>query len=557
MVAEPTDWPSTERPRRAGVSSFGFGGTNAHVVLEQGPDPDPVVGGTASPAVTTLVVSGKTAERVASTAGVLADWMDGDGAEVGLADVAHTLNHHRARHGKFATVCARDRAQAVAGLRALAAGQPAPGVVGPHEGSCAAGHGVCVFRVRVRSGRGWAGSCWPMSRRSPRRWPSWSRCLLSRWGFRCGRCWPAVSRWRGSTRIQPVLVGVQLALTELWRSYGVHPDAVIGHSMGEVSAAVVAGALSAGRGVAGDRHPVAADGAAGRAGRDGAAGAGRRGRRGVDRRLPRGERGGVCLAAPDGDRRAARAGRCGDRGGGRPGPVGAAHRGGRGLASPDHRSDPARVACGAGRFDARERRRFRSSSPPCDRHRWAAHRFDAEYWVANLRNPVRFSQAVAAAGAEHGTFVEVSPHPLLTHAISDTLGGVHHHSIGTLQRDTHDTLTFHTNLNTTHTVHPPDTEHPPEPHPLLPTTPWHHSQHWISGTSAAPVAAHPLLGIGVTDPTNGTRVWESTLGPDFLWLGDHCVDDACVLPGAAYAELALAAVTEAFGTDSDKPWMIA
>ena len=75
----------------------------------------------------------------------------------------------------------------------------------------------------------------------------------------------------------------------------------------------------------------------------------------------------------------------------------------------------------------------------------------------------------------HATFVEVSPHPLLTYAISDTLAGTHHHSIGTLQRDTDDTLTFHTNLNATHTVRPPDTEHPPEPHPVLPTTPWHHS----------------------------------------------------------------------------------
>ena len=155
VVAEPTDWLSTGRPRRAGVSSFGFGGTNAHVVLEQAPDP-------ASPwrrwmrtgaAVTTLVVSGKTAERVASTAGVLADWMDGDGAGVALAEVAHTLNHHRARHGKFATVAARDRGQAVAGLRALAAGQPAPGVVGPHEGVCRSG------TVFVYSGQGsqWAG----------------------------------------------------------------------------------------------------------------------------------------------------------------------------------------------------------------------------------------------------------------------------------------------------------------------------------------------------------------------------------------------------------------
>ena len=49
-------------------------------------------------------MSGKTAERVASMAGVLADWMEGEGAEVGLADIAHTLNHHRARHAKFATV---------------------------------------------------------------------------------------------------------------------------------------------------------------------------------------------------------------------------------------------------------------------------------------------------------------------------------------------------------------------------------------------------------------------------------------------------------------------
>ena len=52
------------------------------------------------PAVSTLVVSGKTPERIASTAGVLADWMDGDGAEVALAEVAHTLNHHRARHAQ-------------------------------------------------------------------------------------------------------------------------------------------------------------------------------------------------------------------------------------------------------------------------------------------------------------------------------------------------------------------------------------------------------------------------------------------------------------------------
>ena len=185
--------------------------------------------------------------------------------------------------------------------------------------------------------------------------------------------------------------------------------------------------------------------------------------------------------------------------------------------------------------------------------------FGADYWAANLRRPVRFEQAIAAAGVEHGIFIEISPHPLLTHAITDTLGDIHHHALGTLQRDTHDTLTFHTNLNTTHTTHPPHTPHPPEPHTPIPTTPWHHTHHWITTTSAAPQGAHPLLGIGVTDPTNGTRVWENTIGPDLLWLGDHRVDEACVLPGAAYAELALAAATDAFGAfgaTADEPWTI-
>jgi phthiocerol/phenolphthiocerol synthesis type-I polyketide synthase C len=182
--------------------------------------------------------------------------------------------------------------------------------------------------------------------------------------------------------------------------------------------------------------------------------------------------------------------------------------------------------------------------------------FDAEYWVANIRNPVQFSRAVAEAGASHTTFIEISPHPLLTYAISDTLGDAHHHALGTLARDTHDTVSFHTALNTTHTTYPPDTEHPPEPHPQLPTTPWHHTHHWITPNGTTPQGTHPLLGIGVTDPTNGSRIWQSTLAPELLWLDDHRVDNACVLPGAAYAELALAAATEAFGVDDDEPWMI-
>ena len=123
------EWPAVDRPRRAGVSSFGVSGSNAHVVIEQAPDVVAPVADSFEPAVSTLVVSGKTVARVKSWATALADWMEGAGAAVGLAAVAHTLNHHRTRHAKFATVCAADRGEAVAGLRAVAAGQPAPGVV--------------------------------------------------------------------------------------------------------------------------------------------------------------------------------------------------------------------------------------------------------------------------------------------------------------------------------------------------------------------------------------------------------------------------------------------
>ncbi|MGH3635055.1 MAG: SDR family NAD(P)-dependent oxidoreductase, partial [Mycobacterium sp.] len=101
------------------------------------------------------------------------------------------------------------------------------------------------------------------------------------------------------------------------------------------------------------------------------------------------------------------------------------------------------------------------------------------------------------------------------------------------------------------------TPHPPEPHPVLPSTPWHHTHHWIDIPSA-PLSdgAHPLLGAGVTDPTTGRRVWENRLRPDLLWLSDHCIDDVCVLPSAAYAEMALAAAIEASGTDDHESWMI-
>src|SRR4029077_19769546 len=98
----------------------------------------------------------KTEQRIASWATALADWMVDEGAGVPLADVAHTVNHYRSRHNKFVTVSARDRAEAVAGLRALAAGQPTPGVVGPREALRGAGT-VFLFCGQGQQGAGSGG----------------------------------------------------------------------------------------------------------------------------------------------------------------------------------------------------------------------------------------------------------------------------------------------------------------------------------------------------------------------------------------------------------------
>ena len=563
IAAQELDWPATGRPRRAGVSSFGVSGTNAHVVIEQAPEPAAVGQRDPDPALSTLVVSGKTPQRVAATASVLADWMEGPGAKVSLAGIAHTLNHHRARQTKFGTVAAVDREQTVAGLRALASGEAAPGVVGPRE--AAVGPGI----VFVYSGRGsqWAG----MGRRLLTDEPAFAAAIaeleqdfVAQAGFSLHDMIAGGKELVGIEQIQLGLFGIQLALTALWRSYGVVPDVVIGHSMGEVAASVVSGALTPAEGlrVTATRSrlmaPMSGQGTMALLELDAEA------TEALIAAYPQ-----VTLGIYASPRQSVISGpttlideliekvrKQGDFAN-RVNIEVAPHNPAMDALQPRMRSELADL----------------TPRPPTIPIISTTHTdlrtnaiFDADYWATNMRNPVRFHQAITRAGTDHHMFIEVSAHPLLTHSISDTLKSAYgstrfddnYLSIGTLQRHAHDTATFHTNLNTAHTTHPPQTPHPPGPHPVLPTTPWQHTEHWITTTSAASHAAgtHPLLGIGVTDPTNGTRVWESELEPDLLWLSDHVIDDLVVLPGAAYAEVALAAATDTFAPTQAQPWMI-
>ncbi len=559
VVASEDDWPKVEHPRRAGVSAFGFGGSNAHVVLEQSPDSRAATPQTPAdePAVTSLVLTGKTPERVAAWAEQLADWIDADGADVALADIAHTVNHHRVLHQTFATVCARDHDQAVTGLRALAAGQTASGVVGPHAGPCGPG------TVFVYSGQGsqWAG----MGRQLLADEPAFAQAIaglepdfVAQCGFSLQQVLASGVPVTGIERIQPVLVGIQLALTALWRSYGIEPDAVIGHSMGEVTAAVVAGALSVAEGlqVIATRSRL------------------------MSRLAGRG-----AMALVELDPEAAE-----ELVAGQPELTVAVYAspGQSVLAGP-----PERIEAVVADLQAADRLArivdvdvashhpiiapilpdlrshlagLKPSRPQIPVITTTAGRqdsatFDAEYWCDNLRNPVQFTQAVATAGEQHTIFIEISPHPLLTYAITDTLGDKHHHSLGTLQRDGDDTQVFHTNLNTAHTTNPPSTPHRPEPHPHVPHTPWLHTRYWFgtgeqllpagSGSRsgvARTVFVHPLLGEHVRLLEEPERhAWQSDVGTAAIpWLAEHRVRAVPALPGAAYCEMALAAAETVF-----------
>ncbi|WP_347221347.1 extracellular solute-binding protein, partial [Mycolicibacterium poriferae] len=185
--------------------------------------------------------------------------------------------------------------------------------------------------------------------------------------------------------------------------------------------------------------------------------------------------------------------------------------------------------------------------------------YSADYWAANLRNPVRFSQAVHEAGADHANFIEISPHPLLTHAISDTLAAQptsrSFHVGATVNRDHPETVAFHAQLAA---VRPPAVKLPDGAAGAhladVPPTAWQHEPYWMADRSTGREfsGAHPLLGMHVELPSGHGHVWQSDVGLDpHPWLGDHLVHGLPVMPGAGFAEIVLAAGCEALGRPAD------
>ncbi|MEW1661098.1 SDR family NAD(P)-dependent oxidoreductase, partial [Streptomyces sp. NPDC093707] len=250
LLAEQAAWPETGRARRAGVSSFGISGTNAHLILEQ---PEgvrrPVEAATVEPAVVPWVLSGKTPEALRSQAAKLLSSVE-EHTDLRLVDVGMSLATGRSLFDHRAVVLAGERTDALQALAAVATGEadtdPAAVVDRARPGRCAV----------LFSGQG--SQRLGMGRELYDRFPVFAQALdavvelldveLSSGSASTGLrevMWGAdADRLNETGWTQPALFAVEVALFRLVESWGVRPDFVAGHSIGEIAAAHVAGVLT-------------------------------------------------------------------------------------------------------------------------------------------------------------------------------------------------------------------------------------------------------------------------------------------------------------------------
>ncbi|WUI00897.1 type I polyketide synthase [Spirillospora sp. NBC_00431] len=570
LLTRPTPWPETGRPRRAAVSSFGISGTNAHLIIEQPPGTPDSPAATepdsdSDAAVRPLVLSAKTEEALRGQAERLRTHLaDAPSPAPALVDVAYSLATTRSHHDHRAVV-GGDREELLAGLTALSEGEPAPNVT---IGRARPGRTVFVFPGQ--------GSQWPdMAIRLMRTFPVFREQVeICDQAFRAHQDWSVLdvlNRSPGAPPldqvdvVQPVLFTMMVSLARLWRSHGVHPDAVVGHSQGEVAAAYIAGALTLDDAV----RVIALRSQAW---------------------LRLAGQGGMLSVALDAERVAPHLEPWRDRLS-----VAAVNS----PASTTVAGDPGALQELAARLTDHGIRNRRipgidtaGHSPQVDvfhdhlldilspiAPRPAEIPFystvtgnvldttglDAAYWYRNMREPVRFHDTTAALVADgHTTFIETGPHPLLSASMQETINETDAEAVavGTLRRDEDAPGRFLLSLAQAHA------------HGVgvdwerafagtgaraveLPTYAFQHQPYWLDGQAGrSDVAAaglspsgHPLLGAATGLPDEGHLFTGRISLAEHPWLADHAVAGTVLFPGTAFVELALHAADQTGGGD--------
>ncbi|MBN3804594.1 SDR family NAD(P)-dependent oxidoreductase [Paraburkholderia sp. Ac-20336] len=554
-------------PLVVGVNSFGFGGTNAHVVLREAPAAPPAAaikaeadeaGGTPLP----LILSTRAAAALPQLAARYLSALD-NGTPWNL--LAANAAHRRQWLKHRAIVAPSTDAEARAALAALteAASEHTEAVLVRGEAPGDDGRLALVF-----SGNGsqWAGMGKQLLDQEPvfaaalkeldALWradgsPSLLDVLREGVGVEC---------LAATEHAQPLLFAIQVGVVRVLDARGVVYDVCVGHSVGEVAAAWAAGALTLEQAVHVIRIRSRAQASTRGAGRMAAAGLGEAAMRtlieqaGLDTTV---EIAGVnspqavTLAGPLDALQTLDA---------------AVKAGGRFFQMLDldyafhsRQMDPIESDVLTGLADLAPNAATRSFVSTVTGGELAGSELDARYWWRNIREPVRFGEAIARI-AEKGVrlFLEIGPHSILRTYVTQTLdeARIAGRSLPTLKRQHDDAKMLHNAIYAmvANGVHVSvDCFAPSGKRVRLPSYPWQHERHWLGPTAEAYNLVnrrreHPLLGYRLREHA---LAWENQLDPASLpMLADHVVDGGAAFPGAGYVEMALAAARVHFGTTS-------
>ena len=546
-----------EGPLTIGVNSFGFGGANAHVILQSPPEPDAdPADKLANTAAVPVIVSGKTTEALRASARHLAGVLQGQPARA-LYDIAYHSVMRREWHAERAVVYGTD-SESIAQALSQFADDNAP------RYSVATGSAVANAQgpVFVYSGNGsqWAGMgrqllAEPVFAEAVHEIDNLFAPLAGyRLADELARA-ESANQYERTEIAQPALFAIQVGITRMLAQRGILPSAVVGHSVGEVAAAWACGALSMADAVQVIFHRSRLQGTTKGQGCMAAVGIDGGTAQALLAELQL--TGAVCVAGFNSGRGATLAGD----------PAAMATVEGvlaerrvfyKRLDLDYAFHSAAMDAIRPGLRQALENLHPQSGHVPfystIAGERLDGRQLDADYWWRNVREPVRFQQAVDALVARgDNVFIEVGPHPVLRSYVNDSLAAADRKGrvLITASRGNDEPAKIRETagqaLLSGAQVDWQDLFPWAGRHVALPAYPWQRERHWHPVTPESlgqlqRAKVHPLLGYPLRQHEG---LWENQLDTALCpWLADHVVGDAVVFPGTGFAEMALAAALQ-------------